>query len=124
MKILIDMNLSPDWAGVFQARGWEAVHWSQVGAPDAPDRVIMEWARKHGHLVFTHDLDFGALLAATHANGPSVIQVRTQDVMPSSIGDIVLRTLRQYEKQIESGVLISLDESSSRVRLLPLRREE
>lgn len=124
MKILIDMTLSPDWVRAFQAQGWEAVHWSQVGAPGAPDHVIMEWARKHGHLVFTHDLDFDALLAATHADGPSVIQVRSQDVMPSSIGDIVLQTLRQYEKQIESGVLISLDESSSRVRLLPPRRQE
>jgi predicted nuclease of predicted toxin-antitoxin system len=72
--------------------------------------------------VFTHDLDFGALLAATQADGPSVIQVRAQDVMPAYIGEIVLRTLRQHEKEIESGVLISLDESSSRVRLLPLRR--
>jgi predicted nuclease of predicted toxin-antitoxin system len=23
MKILIDMNLSPEWTGVFGARGWE-----------------------------------------------------------------------------------------------------
>ena len=38
MKILIDMNLPPRWVQVFAASGWEAVHWSQVGATNASDR--------------------------------------------------------------------------------------
>lgn len=28
LKILIDMNLSPDWASVFKQAGVESVHWS------------------------------------------------------------------------------------------------
>lgn len=76
MKILIDMNLSPEWAAVFGARGWEAVHWSSIGDPRASDKVIMDWARANAYTVFTHDLDFGSLLAATQGEGPSVIQVR------------------------------------------------
>jgi hypothetical protein len=62
MKILIDMNLSPDWTAVFRAQGWEAVHWSTTGNPRAADRVVMDWARANGYAVFTHDLDFGSLL--------------------------------------------------------------
>ena len=31
----------------------------------------MAWAREHGFVVFTHDLDFGHLLALTHAAGMS-----------------------------------------------------
>jgi len=42
----------------------------------------MAWARANGHVVFTHDLDFGTTLALTHAAGPSVIQVRGQNVLP------------------------------------------
>ena len=68
MKILIDMNLPPRWAKVFAGAGWEALHWSQVGAPTASDREIMAWARENGYIVFTHDLDFSALLAATQGN--------------------------------------------------------
>jgi hypothetical protein len=40
----------------------------------------MQYGREHGYVVFTHDLDFGALLALTRARGPSVLQVRTQSV--------------------------------------------
>lgn len=44
VKILVDMNLSPDWVGYLQSHGWESVHWSMVGDPTAPDRAIMDWA--------------------------------------------------------------------------------
>jgi predicted nuclease of predicted toxin-antitoxin system len=82
VKVLIDMNLSPDWVAVLQGQGWPAVHWSTVGDPRATDRTIMDWAVANGSIVFTHDLDFGTMLALTHATGPSVLQVRGQDVLP------------------------------------------
>lgn len=47
MKLLIDMNLSPDWIAVFEQQEWEALYWSTVGDPRATDSVIMEWARGH-----------------------------------------------------------------------------
>lgn len=38
MKILLDMNLSPAWVEFLEGEGFEAVHWSLVGEPNAPDR--------------------------------------------------------------------------------------
>jgi len=81
----------------------------------------MEWARENGYVVFTHDLDYGTLLATTRAQGPSVIQVRTQDVMPQSLGSRLVQMLRQYESELEKGALITVDEAKSRVRILPFR---
>ena len=49
----------------------------------------MEYARNHDYIVFTHDLDFGTILAATNTDTPSVIQVRTKDTLPEVIGDLV-----------------------------------
>ncbi len=46
-KLLLDMNLSPEWAPTLQKRGWEAVHWSDVGDPRASDKDIMDWAVAH-----------------------------------------------------------------------------
>ena len=101
MKILIDMNLPPRWAKVFAAEGWEALHWSQVGAPTASDREIMAWARANDYIVFTHDLDFSALLATTQREGPSVIQVRTQNVLPEGIGILVINAMKQFQHELE-----------------------
>src|SRR5437867_3905031 len=120
MKILVDMNLSPDWVAVLISAGWETIHWSTVGSPRAEDEEIMAWARQQRFVVFTHDLDFGILLALTNADGPSVIQVRTQDVTPQAIGALVVDTLRRFEKELERGALIVIDEVRARVRVLPL----
>jgi predicted nuclease of predicted toxin-antitoxin system len=82
----------------------------------------MSWAKDNEFIVFTHDLDFGAILAATKADGPSVIQVRTQDVSPQHLSAVVLRALKQYSQQLESGALIAVDEIKSRVRILHFNR--
>lgn len=82
----------------------------------------MAWALNNAHIIFTHDLDFGAILSATQANAPSVIQVRTQDVTPTHLEPIVITALQQYEDSLEAGALIIVDESKLRVRLLPIRR--
>ncbi|MDY6986727.1 MAG: DUF5615 family PIN-like protein [Thermodesulfobacteriota bacterium] len=102
------MNLPPRWTEMFDAEGWEAVHWSGVGDFDASDRTIMEWARERGYVVFTHDLDFGALLAATQRDGPSVIQVRTQGVLPETLGEQVVKAIRRFQGELERGALIRL----------------
>lgn len=120
MKILIDMNLSPEWVQTFTEAGIEGVHWSTVGDPCAKDQSIMAWALDQGYIVFTNDLDFGILLAATQTEFPSVIQVRTQDVLPVAIGELVLAALNQFQPQLEAGALITIDSSRSRVRILPI----
>jgi predicted nuclease of predicted toxin-antitoxin system len=82
VKILLDMNLSPDWVPALEAEGHESRHWSTVGAFNAPDTEIMAWARNAGHVVLTQDLDYGALLFATQATAPSVVVLRAEDVRP------------------------------------------
>jgi len=120
IQILIDMNLSPDWVGELTANGWPSVHWSTVGDPKATDHQIMHWARANGYVVFTHDLDFGTMLALTHATGPSVIQVRGQNVLPDHMSPMVTAAMRQHESELAAGALVVVDEARLRVRILPM----
>jgi predicted nuclease of predicted toxin-antitoxin system len=120
MKLLVDMNLSPTWVECLRIAGWEAIHWSTVGDPRVPDADLMRFAREQDLVVFTHDLDFGAILAHTQAGRPSVFQVRARDVSPEHLGPLVIRTLTQFTTHLETGALVTLDESRQRVRLLPL----
>ncbi|WP_017317069.1 DUF5615 family PIN-like protein [Mastigocladopsis repens] len=120
MKILIDMNLSPSWVPVLESVGIEAVHSSKVGEPGATDKIIIAWAVTHRYIVFTHDLDFGTLLATTQADAPSVIQVRSQDILPAKLGDLVINALRQFHQELEMGALVTVDEAKAKARILPI----
>lgn len=120
VKLVIDMNLSPAWVTLLRQQGFEAWHWSAIGAPNAPDTAIMQWARENQAVVFTHDLDFGILLAVTQAGRPSVIQVRTQDVSPAHLGGIVVNVLKAHADALGSGALVTVDEARARVRILPI----
>ena len=114
------MNLAPRWVEFLRTRGFEAVHWIDIGDPRAKDAIIMAWARDNGHVVFTHDLDFSALLALSQATGPSVLQARTQDVLPEGIGDHVVHVLRVHGSDLEKGAVLTIDETSARIRILPI----
>ena len=120
MKLLVDMNLSPRWVSVLIDAGFEAVHWSVVGAFDATDVHIMAYAAAKDHIVLTHDLDFGAILAATQRRKPSVVQIRAVDVRPLAIGQHVITALRQAARELNEGALLTVDPSRTRMRILPL----
>jgi predicted nuclease of predicted toxin-antitoxin system len=120
MKLLIDMNLSPLWVEFLARSGFDSVHWSSVGEASAPDSELMEYAIMHGLVIFTHDLDFGALLAIRKTRQPSVVQIRTQDVLPAAIGATVVRALRGSRTHLEVGALVTVDSSRERIRILPI----
>ena len=121
MKLLVDMNLSPRWIPFLARNDMVATHWSTVGAFNAPDAVIMAFARTSDSVVLTHDLDFSAILAVSGGQRPSVVQIRADDVSPEVIGPQVLAALRQMETELSAGALLTIEPNRSRLRLLPLR---
>lgn len=84
----------------------------------------MAFAKANGYVVLTHDLDFGAILVATHGEKPSVVQIRAEDMSPDVIGGAVIVALRQMRAELEEGALLTLDTSSTRLRVLPLPSRE
>jgi predicted nuclease of predicted toxin-antitoxin system len=102
MKLIIDMNLPPEWVPILAKHGYEAEHWSTVGSISAEDSEIMDWARQNDCVVFTHDLDFSAPLAASGAGKPSIFQVRTLAVLPSQIEALVVAALKQFQPILEA----------------------
>ena len=80
----------------------------------------MAHARANGMVVLTHDLDFGALLALTHAEGPSVLQLRGANVLPELAAHTIINALKAHESALSDGALVVVDPGRSRVRVLPL----
>jgi predicted nuclease of predicted toxin-antitoxin system len=124
MKVLVDMNLSPAWVNVLVDGGIVAEHWVSLGVPNAPDSEVMAYAMANGYLVLTHDLDFSAILAATHRKKPSVVQIRAENVSPKAIGNQVVIALHQMALELEEGALLTVDPNRTRLRLLPLRSKD
>jgi len=120
VKILIDMCLSPEWRATLSAAGFEAIHWSEIGSGNAPDHVLFEWAASRGFVIFTHDLDFGTLLALSKSRKPSVIQLRSQEIMPHLMGQVVISALTELQAELSSGALVTVDTDKRRARILPL----
>ena len=91
-----------------------------VGAASAADSEILDYADVHGYVIFTHDLDFGALLARRRGSGPSVIQLRSQEVLPSRIGNAVLRAIQATVSYLKQSALVTVDPAHQRIRVLPI----
>jgi predicted nuclease of predicted toxin-antitoxin system len=120
MKIIVDMCLSPKWVDPLNAAGLEARHWSSLGAGNAPDSTIFDFARRDGFVILTADLDFGALLAGTRSGKPSVIQLRLPRISLEKAWEPTLRALTQFRAEIDAGALVTIDAATARVRILPI----
>ncbi len=121
VKILIDMNLSAKWISALRFAGLESVHWSDVGAVNAPDVVIADYAAANGFTVLTQDLDFGAILAASNSDRPSVVQLRTDDLSPNAVGAQVIGQILKWSSQLACGAMLTVENDRSRIRILPFR---
>ncbi|CAA9891566.1 conserved hypothetical protein [Candidatus Methylobacter favarea] len=80
----------------------------------------MAYASANDYVVLTHDLDFSAILAATHGEKPCVVQIRAEDVSPDVIGLQVIAAVRQMASELENSDLLNVDPNRTRMRLLPL----
>ena len=120
MKLLLDMNLSPRWVAALSNAGFDVLHWSSVGTPTASDIEITAFARLNDYVPLTHDLDFGAILAATGGQRPSVVQIRADNLRPEVLAGPVVLALRQMTTELAAGALITVNPGRTRLRLLPL----
>ena len=107
MKFLIDMNLSPLRVFFLAEKGFAAVHWSTVGQPWAADSDNLR-IRRQTTGSFSRTIWISVRYWLRYGRRPSVIQVRTQDVLPSAIGDIVLRAIQTAKLNQTSKPALSL----------------
>jgi len=59
-------------------------------------------------------------LLLTHASGPSVVQVRGQNVLPDHLASILVAALKKHESDLASGALVVVEEAKFRIRILPI----
>jgi len=121
LKVLIDENLPPAWSDFLENHVCQARHWTEVGQPGASDETVWKYALENNLVILSQDLDFSRMLALHGTTLPSVIQFRVDLPLPEACGEILIGVLRTHREQLFEGCLITIQEGSSRIRLLPLR---
>ena len=120
MKILLDMNIPYTYAALLTERGIENIRWSDIGAPSAEDVEIIDYAQENDLTVLTFDLDFSAILSATHMQKPSIVQIRASVIYAEDAVDLVAAALRRYNDELKTGAILSINIKNARVRILPI----
>jgi len=120
MRFLIDMNLSPALVALLSDRGITSEHWCNIGALNAKDAVIMQYASENDFIVLTCDLDFSAILAVTRGQKPSVVQIRTHIIHNEELADLIAVAVPSCENELRMGAILTIDTKRARLRLLPL----
>ena len=121
MRLLLDNNLSPRLVDVLGAAGWDVVHVASLGLRSAPDRTVLDAARRDERYLISADTDFGALLASSHATGPSIVLVRR--VIGRRVDDlanILIANLPPIEDDLKRGSIVVIGDDSLRIRQLPI----
>ena len=89
--------LPPAIAAWLVARGFDAVHATDLGLYRAPDSEIVARAKQEARTIITADLDYPRLLAAARSIEPSLILFRNGDWTEAEVRnrlDAILSTCR------------------------------
>jgi predicted nuclease of predicted toxin-antitoxin system len=120
MKLLLDQNLSADAAMILRSRGMDAIHARETGLETAEDGAILDWCRTEERVIITLDADFHALLALAGARTPSVVRIRIEGLRDEALAALIGRVIAHAEADLRHGAVVTVTETSIRVRRLPL----
>jgi predicted nuclease of predicted toxin-antitoxin system len=122
-KFLADLNISPLSVATLQQHGWDVVRVTERLPAQASDEEILELARREGRTILTQDLDFSSLVALQGLDQPSLVTLRLANPDPERIARSLLDLASVPVPLFEEGYAVTIEESSIRIRKLPIRRE-
>lgn len=120
ISLLLDQNTPYGAAALLNERGVDTLHTRDAGLERASDAAITDAAAAMGRVVITHDADFSQLLALSGRLRPSVIHLRREFDTNGDFVACVCVVLATVGREILEGAVVSVDETSIRVRHLPL----
>ena len=87
------------------------------------DIDVLVYAQKQNKVVITQDLDFSQILALRGYAKPSLINLRFENASPDFVTARIIDVVSSMEKELEEGVVVTVDETSARYKNLPIRLE-
>ena len=123
LEFLTNMNISPLTVEQLRKNGWNIVRVSEVMDRGSKDIDILIYAQQQNKVVTTQDLDFSSILALSGYGKPSLINLRLENPRPDLVTSRIIEVVSTMGKELEEGVVVTIDETSARYRNLPFRLE-
>ena len=121
-KIFADVNLSPRVVAALRADGFDAVRVSEVMPACSADQDVLAEAVRLGAVLVSQDQDFAAILAATGATRPSLVNLRVSFVDPERLARTIAAVMRTVPEDLAAGAIVTVDDVRVRVHGLPVGR--
>ncbi len=118
MRFVVDQAVSWQVAEALTEAGHDAIHVRDIGRAKASDESIFNFAADERRIIISQDTDFGTLLVRSEGKHPSVVLLRMRDGRPEAHARIILQSLPEIAKDLESGAIVVIDDARIRVRRL------
>src|SRR5262249_5569433 len=122
MKFIGDVPIGRVTTSFLAQAGHDVVRVADLLGEKATDAEIVALAVAEQRIILCFDLDFSAIVAARQEDWPSVIpsrpRRRSADYIPARLSEI----LPQVQAALGRGALVTVEETSVRVRLSPIVR--
>jgi predicted nuclease of predicted toxin-antitoxin system len=93
LTFLADENISPESADHLVTVGFRCHSLRRDGPRRLADRDIVALARREGHVIVTHDLDFGKIYFFTEGAGVGIVVLRLRQQTVENVNDVLERFL-------------------------------
>jgi predicted nuclease of predicted toxin-antitoxin system len=118
MRFILNMNVCREVAEKLGQLGQECVHARDAGLARADDRAVVEFARREGRVIVTHDLDYGDLLMLSEEPRPSAIIFRLRRSSPSIMCQRLGDAWEPISAAITEGAIVVIEDAAIRIRPL------
>jgi predicted nuclease of predicted toxin-antitoxin system len=120
VRLLADLNIAPRTVDLLRSLGHDVVRVDALLPTTASDADIVDAALREGRTILTQDLDFSALVALSGRSRPSVVSLRLSSSHVERVGARLREVLPGLEGEIESGVIVSVEDDIVRTCSLPI----
>ena len=124
MRFLADMGISQTTVKWLRSEVHDAIHLRDEKLQTLEDSLIIIKARSEERIILTFDLDFAALMAVSNEKFPSIVILRLKNQKYSNQISKIKSVLDESSLSLMNGAIISVDESSFRVKHLPIRNKD
>ena len=121
IRLMADMNISPQTVSALQQQGWDIIRVPDVLPANTSDEEILNFCRQENRAIVSFDLDFSMLVALSGGDRPSLITLRLSSTNPEVVTQRLLEVVPQIEAELQQGSVVKIGNETVRIRRLPIR---